>query len=274
MACGESYLGKSMMSSMVIGVATSVSKLQAWDPLDTLDFAIKNEIPLVQLYLNETLLKDKLLQEKVRIVTKDSHITVTCHLPGFLNRRDLTPAIVEAACAVLVFEKKKQVVVHFDEATTFDEAIQCIKTLHGRGLSVGIENYHVNYSAINKNVSKYCHLISKAKEIGLNVCAVFDIPRLFIKEIASNHNSLNLANKILKSLAQIKYPLILHCIDVTDANQDREDWCAIGQGIIPYDKIFQLIKSTGNLLDHVVLEFEDKDKICESIGVIKKLCSS
>ena len=62
---------------------------------------------------------------------------------------------------------------------------------------------------------------------------------------------------------------MIHLIDATSPDMDRNTWCPIGQGIIPYTEIFSVLKQWGTDINSVIFEYEDQVLPLESRDFVR-----
>jgi hypothetical protein len=63
----------------------------------------------------------------------------------------------------------------------------------------------------------------------------------------------------LDKLAKTTKNLILHLIDFSKSSQKRDEWLPFMAGIMPYEKIFDLLKKYNFTIISAVLEYENKE---------------
>jgi hypothetical protein len=257
----------------LIGVGTSVSKDKNWDPLDTLQFARENNTKIVQIYLNDDLIAHPGLINDAREYAEENDMLLTCHSPEPLNKKALSKKNIAAANELLMHQAEKRIVIHYDEKEKLDDCLMCIEELYENELIVCLENYYVQKETKNfaRNINIFNSIFTLAMQEELPVYPVIDFPRLFISGIIENVNSLLITKQILDNLSMLSMKVILHLIDFTDYGQQRNSWCAIGKGLMPYKEIFEFIHEIELDIDHCILEYEDKKLYLESLTAVRSL---
>ena len=264
------------MNPNIIGVATSVSKNVNYDPIDTLQFSLQYNIKFIQIYLNENIIFNKSKIEKIRTIAYQNDKVIICHSPYFLNENAISKTMISAAIDIMYFQKEKNIIFHFDERENLADSIEYIKILNNRGLSVYVENFYQNNNEISfiNNTNKYNCLLILSKYHNISAFPVIDFPRLFISPIVKHFDSLFICKQLCDLVVELDLPTIIHIIDFTNFNQNRNCWCALGNGLMPFSEIFSFIKKKRCLIDHVMLEFEDKRMFLDSVSVIQKMYNS
>jgi sugar phosphate isomerase/epimerase len=255
------------MEEIIVGVATSVSRDKKYDPIDTLLFCKENGIALAQIFLDDNLINNRKYITEVRHFAHDCSVRLTAHAPTPLNSTLCDETFVAAAKELLLYQKEKLVVVHFDEQEPLKHIVNHIQFLNKRGFTVGLENYHCskNEADFLVHIDTYNSVFSVAQKYELLIYPVLDYARLFITDIFCVYDSLVLTGQILDHLAHYTPRMILHLIDFNDYNQHRDSWCVLGKGLMPYKAIFSHAQQNGIVYDHIVLEYEDKELARQSI---------
>lgn len=256
-----------------IGVATALSKEKHYDPMDTLLFCKQHDIALVQIYMDMTLVKSSDYIIEIREFAKECGIALTCHAPEPLNDRMLSEIILTAAEQLLFYQPEKKLIVHYDETQPLKKTISSVEALNKRGFAVCLENFYFarDEQTFLGNIDTFNSVFSLAEKYGFSIYPVMDFPRLFIAHIFNNYNSLVLTEQIIDTIASHPFKVILHLIDFNDYSQNRESWCALGKGLMPYNAIFQHAESRGILYDHGILEYEDKKLTLESLEAMREI---
>ncbi len=236
--------------------------------MDTLLFCVENDIALMQVYLDYDLINSTDYLIEIRKFAKESDIILTCHAPEFLNEKLLDTTTLSAAQLLLAHQEEKKLVVHFDENETLKRMVAGIEAVNRYDMTVCLENFHKtrDEKLFLRNIDTYTSVFSVAEKYTLSVIPVIDFPRLFDSDIFNHYDSLVLCEQIVNSLALHAPKIILHCIDFMDYNHsNRNTWCALGKGLMPYKTIFEYAKQQGLSYDHCVLEYEDKKLTIESL---------
>lgn len=252
-----------------ISLSTSLSSNFDWDPFYSIDKTKKSKIDWCQVFIGENFVKDSLLSEKVAKKCKDS-VSLIAHSPVDLNNNALDDIVLKNIKQLLTYNKKL-VVFHHDYTYPIEKTLKVVKELNNYGVTVLIENFYANKEKeeVLKNIQSFKDMLLKSKDLDLDLFPLLDIPRLFIRDIAEEMNSLEETINLLKYISELNVPLYLHLIDCQDFSQGRDSWCAIGSGIIPYKEIFSTINNLKINIPLVVLEFEDMDHVDESIKYLE-----
>lgn len=243
-----------------IGVANSISANFQFDPLDTIEFARQGNFEIIQIFLNDKLLEETTLLEALRN-GQEKFSQVYYHAEGFLNEEFLKSEYRQKLYRFLRQTDTPNYIVHFDERANIDRLLRVVETLGKEPAKIFIENYFSCPGKIDaeKNLKKYLALFTLSGNFGHSVYPVFDIPRLFHRDLEfTNAEALEWCYQILNFFGNRNIPLLLHLIDATSPDQSRFNFSAIGQGCIPYQDIFKFIRKTRPKLAGIILEYEDK----------------
>jgi len=249
---------------MNIAVATSLFAENEFDPFLAISYAEKNEIFAVQFYMSPNIQKDTKTVEKIRDLCEEKSIKVLCHSPFYIPN-----AAEKEHCKALfnIFPKlcdNKYCIFHFDENCGVDAMLDECKKLVDFGLLPCIENFYKDKSqgGLSANMEKYLSLFDNAFAQNIPVIPVLDFPRLFVEEFIG-FNPLLLAQTLTGKFAKRK--IIVHAIDSSSPRQNRDNWCAVGTGIVAYSDIFEAIKRFDVFVEYAVLEYENTVFIAQSI---------
>ena len=261
------------MESIRIGVANSISSNFDFDPLDTIAFAKQSEYPIIQIYLNEEIIRDAKLLRKIAkgIVDFDQ---VYFHAAGELNEEFAESSYRSQLYEFLNDLEDTNYIIHFDERSSIDKLIRLADTLAKNGPQIYVENYFMNKGPEDavKNLKKYMALFTLSSNFGTHLRPVLDLPRLFHKKIGfTAEESLEWTFQLINFFGNRRIPSLFHLIDATDPGQARSSYTSIGKGYIPYDQIFAFLKKTRPQIEGIVLEFEDKMNPLHSKEYIKNV---
>ena len=192
-------------------------------------------------------------------------VKIIGHAPVDLNSNAIEEEVISSLLELKDGEKPLNVVFHHDYMFPVEETLSVIKKLNSRGIVVLLENYYKDKDkeAVLSAIDSYIQILIGGKE--LKLFPLIDIPRLFIDKINNSLDSLALTFDLFFSIKELGYSLYLHLIDSLDADQNRSKWCPIGEGYIPYDEILSRIGLYKLDIPLIVLEFEDKKHIENSI---------
>ena len=248
------------MSPPPVGVANSISQNFQFDPLDTIEFARQGNFEMLQIFLNKALLAQSDVLKSV-IAQQDHFQQIFYHAEGKLNTDFFNSDYKKQLYRFLATTKSPQYIIHFDEHENIDQLIHMIEALDKEAPAIFLENYFLQSGKINaeKNLKKYLALFTLSSNFGNAIYPVLDIPRIFHKNLEfTSEEGLEWCYQIINFFGNRRIPLLLHLIDATSSEQGRSNFTAVGQGYIPYDKIFAFIEKTRPLISGIVLEFEDK----------------
>lgn len=167
--------------------------------------------------------------------------------------------------------KAKSCIFHLDmtsDADVYRKGMEYLMELFHS--PIALELVYNNKSGMKplRWVDSFLELLQEIRH-QVNIIPVIDIPRFYHHQLdLSIQESTNLTMKILDGIHQLTLPIILHLIDVKSTTQSREDFCAIGSGIIPYEQIFHHIHVNQIHIDDIILEFEDKVNPIQSLESI------
>lgn len=249
-------------SKIMVGVATSVSAGENFNPLDSLTYVTQHNFKLLQVFIDQKILTDQPLRQELIGSAHEKGVELICHAPGLLNREpSLNSIVIEVMKDVLRNNPNKWVVYHFDELQPIDETLDIVKMIVAAGLVPCIENYHrlkVPEKA-RQHYQQYIDLFSRVKSAGLNVYAVIDIPRVYEAELGLlEEECTNIIIEVFFSLNRLGIPILLHLVDSKSFDLHRNNWCAVGEGAIPYNLVLTRLFASTNQVDAVIFEFEDK----------------
>lgn len=247
-----------------IGIANSVSSNFGYDPLDALRFAQQSKFDLLQVYLNENLIRESAeLRNIFHEIKQNTSCKILIHADGFLNKEWLQSEYSKKLFDMLCEQNIRTFIIHFDEKASLDEMLKIVEELANKDLTIYLENYFQGGGIQNaeKNLKKFMALFTLSNSHGhsLRILPVIDIPRFFHQKLEFDLNdSLRWCYQIFNYFGNKKMPMIFHFIDAKDAAQYRTSYCAIGEGYIPYLKIFSFLKKNRYRISGIILEFEDK----------------
>ncbi len=243
-----------------IGVANSVSANFQFDPLDTLNYAKQENFKTIQIYLNSQLIaKEKTLKEIKKEQSSFTHIYY--HAEGAFSKEFIGSDYRKNLYAFLKDVESPNYIIHFDERDSIDKIIKLAESLSDEVPHIYVENYFQfeGKEEAEKNLKKYQAMFTLSSNFGTNLFPVLDIPRLFHEKLNFNMDeALDWCYQLLNFFGNRQIPLLLHLIDSADANQSHRNFCAVGEGYIPYQKIFNFILKTRPHISGIILEFEDK----------------
>lgn len=246
-----------------IALSTALSANHNWDPVFSLELTQKFGLDFCQIYIGEIFNNNSKLLEKIRAFKNIKYII---HSPSPLNTEALKKSEIDVI-ENLIPDKEKYVVYHHDYKTDLHIVLDIIENLNNKGITPLLENFYSEkrIDQVRLNINSYIDIITASKKKNLKLFPLIDFPRLFIHEIAEQMNSEAETNKLLDKIAELGFNLYIHAIDVQNPNQNRESWCEMGRGCIPYNKIFQKIIDLRIQVPLIVLEYEEEKHIPGSL---------
>jgi len=254
---------------MNIAVATSIFARDGFDPFLTVSYAEEKGISAVQFYMSENLQKNPQQIEKIRDLCQKKSIKALCHSPLMLGSASADAEHCEALASVFPDGEPKYCIFHFDETKDVDLMILDCKKLVELGIVPCIENFYIEKCrrGLVANIEKYLAFFDRIQTQNIPVLPVLDFPRMFIEQF-TNFHPIFLSELLIQKFARQK--IIIHAIDSLLPTQKREDWCAVGRGIVGWIDIFEYIKKQNVLVEYTVLEYETTDFTDESIAALNK----
>lgn len=247
-----------------IGVANSVSANFNFDPIDTLHFVKQSNFTILQIFLNKKVMEDgHLMQNICDELDQKQSAKIFFHAEGYLNRAWLESDYTTKLFRRLKEHNSRRFIIHYDENASLDEMLKIVKELAQENFTVYLENYFLGEGSSNaeKNMRKFMALFTLANSHGqaLRLLPVLDVPRLFHQKLGFDvESSLNWCFQMLNYFDNRKIPILLHLIDARNPAQQRISYCPIGEGYIPYSRIFTFLERNHIAIAGIILEFEDK----------------
>lgn len=245
-----------------IGVANSVSSNFAYDPLDAMHYAMQSEFEILQIYLTEDFLNQKSKANRLRDEIKKAQFsTIYFHADGLLNNEFFNKEYLNKLFDFLTPFNCSRMILHFDEAAALEDSLKMIDVLSGRNIVIYLENYFRKKGRENaeKNLRKYLALFTLANSQSVHVFPVLDIPRFFHRNLQMDSDkAIQWCYQIFNYFGNKHTASLLHLIDTRDPHQDHRSFCPIGEGYIPYRKIFGFMQKTQTPVEGIILEYEDK----------------
>lgn len=245
-----------------IGIANSVSYNLDYDPLDTLKFMGQSGFDLIQIYVNKKLIDDS---HKLRSISKkvndQSLSNVYFHAAGEFNQDFLLTAYKESFFKFLENFEQPRVIYHFDENEELESILRIVDQFAAQNSVLYLENFFQAGGIQNaeKNLRKFTAVFSLVNNFDIRIFPVIDIPRFFHQKLEfSFKEALSWCYQILNFFGNKDMPILLHLIDANKPSQERNDFCPVGQGYIPYQEIFKFIGKNRVAVEGIVLEYLDK----------------
>ena len=164
------------------------------------------------------------------------------------------------------------IVMHFDGSLPVSETVAALNKVTEAGFLPALENtIGVSEDALSRRyIEKYVAALVKAER----ACACIDIPRLWCSKNGPVNEALSRLAFIVGGLSALVEPAMLHLIDTKNEKQERNDWCCLGEGIIPWDDVGATLKVSGIQVKHVILEFEETEMTQKSFSFLERWCSA
>lgn len=264
-----------LSTKIPLGIANSVSANFSYDPIDALKFARQLDFERMQIYLNNDILsvphRANLLKKQLNAAPE---IFSYFHSEGYLNQQFVESKYAARLLRFLGEMEDARLIIHFDEKAALEEALQAIDFLSRNNVKLYLENYFQDKGreAAEKNLRKYLALYTLTSNHNVEIFPALDIPRFFHQNIGMEPNvSLNWCYQMFNFFGNRGIPILLHLIDTLDVTQTRNSYCPVGEGCIPYSKIFDFIRKTQPGIEAIILEYEDKINPLKSRENLKKL---
>ncbi|MDP8234152.1 MAG: hypothetical protein P9M06_05070 [Candidatus Saelkia tenebricola] len=260
-----------------LGMATALKEDgEFMDPVEILDFAIINGLDgVLQVYIDEQAVnRTGALASK----SEEAGVFLICH--SFLGtRRNMTEddlrAELMAAQEILCNQDRKLVVFHYEPSWSREELLSFLKVFEEAGITPCIENPLISESAAPQFLEDIVFLINE--DIDFNL--VVDFGKIFSSEIGNDNltyeDRVGMLNSLMSIIDKNNIPFIAHIMDSTYPDFSiREYYCPAGEGRMPYkDVILPLIVGVQRLMQCIVFEYEDANKVALSVENWHKILS-
>jgi len=237
-----------------IGVASSVAKQFGYSWQKTLEFARKEHLNPIQLYLPQ-----QLTAEHIRIISQLKAEDLYLHLPVKFNKESIQQIVQKKEFSATLFIQHEKYLANDD-----------LDFLQNSSLKLGVENDS------DSEVGSFLKFIKRLNERGLLQSAVLDIPR-FYKQFHKKNSVESITAEIVKVLKFCSYeriPVIFIIIDSISFSMDREEWTVLFNGLVPWKKIFIAGKKLYIPLKSYLFEYEDYDMVKKSVIALREfLCN-
>jgi len=254
---------------MNIALATSLFAHNDFDPFLTISFAEEKNVSAVQFYMSQHIQGHEKTICKIRDLCEKKAIKALCHSPLYIGNVYEDKEHCTALSEIFPSNDEKLGIFHFDENCDVDLMVNDCKNLADFGILPCIENFYQNKSraGLVANFDKYLSFFDRIIQKNIPAIPVLDFPRLFVEQFTNFHPIL-LTEMLIQKFAKRK--IIIHVIDSVSPRQNREDWCAVGRGIVPYTDIFECIKRLNVYVEYVVLEYESICFVDESLKYLSE----
>lgn len=258
-----------------IGIASSVSSNQNYDPLDTIRYAQQSNFEMVEILLYDEIIQQKNIADKIESLLKQKQL----HQVFFHALQDLNRAVIKQDNQNNLFSHMKRL-SDFPFVFTFDEQEELEKTLETiEKLSTLFHNtpylennfYAQGEKNYEKNLRKYLAVFSLANIQTLTVKPLLNIPAFFNDGEMSDESALQWCCQIFNFFSTKNIPMTLCLTDIHELRTDRTLPCPIGEGAIPYHKIFDFIKKTITPIEGIIFHYTDKINPLKSRENLKRI---
>jgi len=241
-----------------LGVATSIAKKHQYSWDYTIDFCLHHDLNLIQFYWQTPFPSCKwknALQIKKRYLHLDE-----------IAEADYKNVLNGCQTFKQYYDSNK-LILHQEKTWESDNLCGLINRLNGQGFMVGIENH------AGMLPSDFITLIKKCHYLGQKIFVVLDVHKFFHRfhKLNSIEKILNVLNRLLLLCGQLNLTLVLHIIDSQSFESDRDSWCPLFNGIVPYRLVFDIISSNSIHCEGMILEYEDDLNTLESINRFRHL---
>jgi sugar phosphate isomerase/epimerase len=257
---------------MNIAIATSLFIQNNFDSFLTISYAKENNFTAVQFYMSPNIQNNPNTVRKIRELCENEPIKPLCHSPLYIGDVSVDKEHCRALSEIFPQEFSKYCIFHFDENRNVDIMINDCEKLVDFGIVPCIENFYQDKSrnGLVANIEKYLSFFDRVIQKNIPIIPVLDFPRLFVEQF-TNYHPIFLSQLLIQKFAKRK--IIIHAIDSVSPCQNRENWCAVGKGIVAYSDIFDFIKHLNVFVEYVVLEYENTFFVEESVRNLNKFCS-
>ena len=254
---------------MNIAVATSLFEQNNFDPFLTISYAEEKNISAIQFYMSQNIQRSEKTICKIRELCEEKLINALCHSPLYIGSVSENKEHRTALSEIFPVQNSKYCIFHFDENCDVNVMIDDCEKLVDFGIVPCIENFYQDKtrSGLVANTEKYLSFFDRIIQKSIPVIPVLDFPRLFIEQF-TNFHPIFLSELLIQKFAKQK--IIMHAIDSVSPCQNREDWCAVGKGIVAYFDIFKCLKHLNVFIEYIVLEYENTYFIDESVKNLLK----
>lgn len=263
---------------MKFGVANSICKKNGYDFIETARFALNHpELETIQLYLDQNHIHEQYYTQFYNFYNKFANtFLLIFHFPysiEYFHQTDFHDAlgIIQQFWCKLPHEG---IIFHWDGTLTISHYFQILEQLQRQIHSPVLLELvfdQLEYRSPHKIVKAFTKIILETCS-SFGVKPVLDIPRFFHQQVRlSVSQSISVVQELLHEFGSREIPVYLHLIDVKHARQHREDFCAVGEGIIPYPAILKQDPAFLSSIESVILELEDPAQVMPSIQYLHSL---
>ncbi|MBN2616922.1 MAG: hypothetical protein JXR64_01280 [Spirochaetales bacterium] len=242
-------------------LSTALSSNHNWDPIYSMEITQKLGVKSCQIYIGNGFDQGKIDQ------INNYNLNIIFHSNHTLDNSSLD--MLEISIIKKIKSNRKYVVYHHNPKISPVECYNVISELNRLGITPLLENFYDLSSGLKAKdiINNYLETIDFCNS--LDFFPLIDFPRLFKDNIAKEIDPFKETERILNNFKN--YRMYAHLIDVNNNSQNRESWCPIGSGVIPYNNIYKAIVNNNIEVPLWILEFEDESHILQSIEYINNL---
>jgi hypothetical protein len=242
-----------------LGVATSIAKNDQYSWDFTIDFCIRHDLDLIQFFWQNPIPRIN-LPEILDIPQR------FLHLPVESNSAISFPQLSALCTDFATYYKSNRLILHQQIDCHHEVEDKWIEQLAALNFSIGLEN---DYS---KSLTGFQSALSVFQRKRHPIFVVFDIHKFFNRfyQVHTKEQILQTIADLFLFSRELNLTMILHIIDSGSFDADRNSWCPVFAGILPYRQIFNLIKKYQVDCAGLILEYEDELMATESIKLLRE----
>lgn len=233
-----------------LGIATSVARNENFSWQVTLQRARETNIRQVQFYIKDATGLTEALQELVR---SGPQIFPYFHLPPSDDARQIGEILTHLAQH---FPEQFIVIQH----QPFIGGLQKLQKMFPR-MVIAVENDAPQQTP--RDLLRFAEETSVSESFW----TVIDVARFYHQAppLLSNEALQTQILELLVFLQKKSIPFLIHAIDIKNRQPQRENWCPLFDGLIPWHFILKTLRKSSDLLKCFLFEYEDWNMCLESI---------
>ncbi len=236
-----------MSKFLNIGIATSVARDQHFSWKTTFQLARGAGLPHVQFYVDAL----PRIQSNKSLIAQDGNGTeFFFHLPS-LSEPETVKAMIHQILEIR--QKPTLFIVHQNYLPNL------------QSIASGTENllFAVENDQPNAEPLQFLELVKQN-----NFTPVLDIPRFYHQNFG-NRKLAEISSQIfelIEHLLVMDVPFLIHAIDFDRLSPgNRDTWCPLFEGIVPWTKILEMVCNRQEFLKSFILEYENRDMTQKSL---------
>ncbi len=246
-----------------IGVSNHVSYNVNYDLVDTVKYARQSDFDIMQLFVYEgNLSNNDSLPEILRFAYSNKFDRIYFHTESYLNKKIFTNDHIKNLIEIINPLSNVHLLFRFDEIEDLEgilDSIEKLASLNDREIYLENVFHSNNLGDIDRKLRKFLAVFSLANLQHIKVRPTLNIPALFTDNSQFKKKSgLEWCCQIFNFFETKNVPLLLVLSDQKNYTPESIIPCAIGNGIIPYDTIFDFIKKTNISIEGIILQYFDK----------------